>query len=783
MVLLKLLRFGDMLAARLLVITSLFMLLCLSGQAQSVGLVLSGGGASGLAHVGVLKALEENAIPIDYITGSSIGALVGGLYAAGYSPAEIEALVTGEHFRKLIRGDIEDKYVYYFRKPAPNASWVSIRLSSDSAFLETSIPTSFINPASLDLELMNLFDPAGQASNYDFDSLFVPFRCVASDIENKKTILFDSGNVNTAVRASMSYPLYLKPIRLNDMLLFDGGLYNNFPTDIMRDVFAPEVIIGCNVSSNEDPPREDDFLSQLRNMVVSKTNYELDGDSCVLIEPVVLYGTFNFNHQQENIDSGYAAATRKMEEIKQKVHRRIHHKVVSEQRSAFNAKKRPLVFTEYNYQGLTKVQSSYVSRILKPKKTNTLSFEELKKGYYRLYENDKIDRLFPYASITANDSTYKLTLLVKKQKNLSFDFGGNVSSRPINTGYIGIGYNTLNKTGISFYANAYFGKLYASVLGKARIDVPTRFPLYIEPVVTINRWNYFKSRATFFEDNNSLFLIQNEQYASLNATFAVTNKSKCTLGGGLVSLRDDYYQTRTFGQDDITDKTLFFGPTAYASFEKNSLNDKLYPNSGSALRLSFRYTEGEETYNPGTTSQEQVILRPLHDWVDLKGSYDLYYKSKGVIRLGLYAEAHYSDMELFSNYTSSVLRSPAFQPTPESQTLFLETFRAYQYAAIGHKFIINIMRHIDLRLEGYLFQPYRFVVNQSIPGLRPSEASNFEKRYTLATANAVYRSPFGPISLSLNYYHNVPEISVDDRTPLTFLFHFGYIIFNDKALK
>jgi len=772
-----------MLAARLLVTTIICALLSFTGRAQSVGLVLSGGGASGLAHVGVLKALEENGIPIDYITGASIGALVGGLYAAGYSPAEIEALLTGEHFKSIIRGNIEDKYIYYFRKPAPNASWVSIRLSSDSTFLETSIPTSFINPAALDLELMNLLDPASEACHYDFDSLFVPFGCVAADIANKTSIVFDSGNVNMAVRASMSYPLYLKPIRINDILLFDGGLYNNFPTDVMHDVFHPDIIIGSNVSSNEDPPQEDDFLSQLRNMVVSKTNYELKGDSCILIEPIVNYGTFNFNHQIENIDSGYTATKRQMEEIKEKVHRRIHHKVVSERRNAFNNTKHPLVFTDYEYQGLTKVQGSYVNRILRPKKTNTLTFNEFKKGYYRLYENDKIARLFPYATIQPNDSTYKLHLLIKKEKNLSFDFGGNVSSRPINTGYIGVGYNTLNKTGMRFYANAYFGKLYASVLAKARIDIPTRFPIYIEPVVTINRWNYFKSRATFFEDNNSLFLIQNEQYAYMNASFAVSNKSKCTLGGGVMSLRDDYYQTRTFGQDDITDKTLFFGPTAYASFEKNSLNDKLYPNSGAAIRLSVRYTQGEETYNPGTTSEEQVILRNLHDWVDLKAYYDVYYKSRGTIRLGFYAEAVYSDMELFSNYTASVLRSPAFQPTPESKTLFLETFRAYQYAAVGHKFIINIMRNIDLRLEGYLFQPYRFVINQNAAGLSPAEATNFERRLTIATANAVYRSPFGPVSVSLNYYHNVPEISVDDRTPLTFLFHFGYILFNDKALK
>ena len=127
-----------------------------------------------MAHVGVLKALEENSIPIDYITGTSIGALVGGMYAAGYSPNEIERLLTGDEFKQLAVGEIADQYVYYFRKPMPSASWVTIKFSSLSNFLETSIPTSFINPAALDLELMNYLDEASGASNYQFDSLFVP---------------------------------------------------------------------------------------------------------------------------------------------------------------------------------------------------------------------------------------------------------------------------------------------------------------------------------------------------------------------------------------------------------------------------------------------------------------------------------------------------------------------------------------------------------------------------------------------------------------------------------
>lgn len=754
------------------------------GRAQSVGVVLSGGGASGWAHIGVLKALEEQSIPIDYITGSSIGALIGGMYAAGFSPEAIEAIMASDDYKRLAEGAIEDQYIYFFRKPPANASFFSFRLSSDSNFLQTSIPTSFINPAAMDLELMNMLEPAAQLANYNFDSLFVPFRCNASDIEDKEVVVFSSGNLNRAIRASMSYPLYLEPLRVNDKLLFDGGLYNNFPTDIMRDVFAPDVIIGSNVSSNEDPPREDDAISQLRNMVVSKTNYELSDECCVLIEPKVNSSTFDFSNPDVKIDSGYQAAMRAMPDIKEKVHRRVHAKVVAEQRNAFNTEKIPLTFSEIEYQGVNKSQSSYVGLLMKPKKNDVLTMDDFRKRYYRLQESDKVRRIFPYPTRMKSDSTYVLKLEIKKERNLLLEFGGNISSRPINTGYVGIGYSTMNNTGSSFFANTYFGKLYTSVMGMGRIDIPTQFPIYLEIAGALNRWNYYQSRATFFENNNSLFLIQNEQYGRVDVAFAFSNKTKFTLGGGAVSLRDDYYQTPDFGEESITDKTTFGGPTLRAAFEKNSLNKKQYANAGSALELSIRYTEGEESYNPGTTSLDQTRLINTHNWFDFKSAYDWYYKSRGFLRLGVYAEAVYSNMELFSNYSASSLRSPAFQPTPESKTLFLETFRAYQYAALGHKFIFNLTKSIDFRMEGYIFQPYSFadlVTENNVQVFK--RTTNLDRRYTIATANAVYHSPVGPVSVSVNYYHNLPEISVDERTPITLLFHFGYILFNDRALK
>ena len=142
---------------------------------QKVGLVLSGGGAGGMAHIGVIKALEENNIPIDYVAGSSMGALIGAMYAIGYSPEQMEKLVQSEQFRNWAYGNIEDKYVYYFKKAEDNASWLTFKLSLDSS-LETTLPTNLVNPIPIDFALMELMAPAAAAAHYNFDSLMIPFQ-------------------------------------------------------------------------------------------------------------------------------------------------------------------------------------------------------------------------------------------------------------------------------------------------------------------------------------------------------------------------------------------------------------------------------------------------------------------------------------------------------------------------------------------------------------------------------------------------------------------------------
>ena len=187
-------------------------------QAQKVGLVLSGGGAKGMTHIGIIRALEENNIPIDYITGTSMGAIIGSLYAMGYSPDDMEALLRSEDFKRWYSGNVEEKYIYYFKKNPPTPEFINIRISLKDSLKNVKpqfFPTSIVDPIQMNIVFLQLFGQATAASKANFDSLYIPFRCIASDVYNKRPLILRKGDLGDAVRASMSFPAMFKPIEID----------------------------------------------------------------------------------------------------------------------------------------------------------------------------------------------------------------------------------------------------------------------------------------------------------------------------------------------------------------------------------------------------------------------------------------------------------------------------------------------------------------------------------------------------------------------------------------
>lgn len=754
-------------------IFSALLLLSPQMQAQKVGLVLSGGAASGAAHIGVLKALEENHIPIDYITGTSMGALIGSLYAMGYSPDQIETLVKSEQFRNWSEGIIDQKFAYYFKRDDNNASWISFKISDSS--LTSILPTNLISPIVMDFGTMEIAGGPSAAAKYNFDSLFVPFRCVASDIELKQSVVFNKGDLAEAVRASMSYPFYIKPITVNGKLLYDGGLYNNFPSNIMYDDFYPDFIIGSNVTGNNPPPSEDDVYSQIKSMLQSKSNYTIQCEAGVIIEPKTDVGLFNFKNVDPIIDSGYVAAMRQMDFIKQMVERRVEPIELAAKRNQFKLKQPQMLFDEIHIDGLNKKQTEYAQRILRHK-NRLINLDDLKEGYFRLASDNKIKSIYPKAVYNEKTGNYDLFLRVKKERNFVTYFGGNFSNKPISEGFLGVQYNYLGRFAMGVQANAYFGKLYSSVQFKTRFDFPFKTPLYIEPNFVWNKWDYYKSSNAFLEDVRPAYLIQSETFGDLNLGFPTGKKGRIVTGVGFAELFDKYYQTNNFSQQDTADKTFFDAATAQAYYEINSLNRKQYANQGEYLKFRVRYVNGLERNKPGSTTVVDTLYQydNYHEWVTFKLTGERYFNRRGTLKIGLFGEAAYSSQTLFNNYTSSILSAPAFQPTPDSRTVFLENYRTHKYVAGGIKFVVNIRKNIELRAEAYIFQPYQVMIKTA--DLKVDYGEPFALQHYIGSGAVVWHTPVGPMCFSVNYYDQVKE-------PFSILFHFGYILFNKRALE
>ena len=750
--------------------------------AQKVGLVLSGGGASGIAHIGVIKALEENHIPIDYITGTSMGAFIGALYAAGYTPEEMEKIVTSPAYRRIATGTISSNDIYYFKQKELEASWITFRFSLDTSII-TSIPTHLVSPIPIDFALMQYFSATTAAAHSSFDSLFIPFRCVASDIVAKKPYIFKNGNLGQAVRASISYPFYLKPLVINGKMLFDGGLYNNFPANIMEKDFHPGVVLGSNVSGNIPPPAEDNILSQIKNMLMTKTSYKLSGKGLIII-PNVEAGILTADNPQALIDSGYNAAMRQMPAILKMVHRRVDSAQLAQRRQAFLNREHPLVFNTLTIHGLKPSQQRYMKSILFDNK-KTLSLNRMEKRYYKVATDPDIHNIYPLAKLNDSSGYYDFDASIREEKHFSASFGGVISNRPISEGYVGAQYNHLGREEINISGNTYFGKLYTSALVNARIYLPASLPIYIEPCLIYNRWDYFTSSTEFFEDIQPPYLIQRDEYGKLDLGIPAGMMSKIVAGGSIVNLTNTYYQTVKFSPKDTADRTEFDATTAYLKFETNTLNHKQYATAGTRILVQGQYVNGKELYYPGSLEIGRQELVQLHEWGQLQFSFDSYYKQRGLLRLGVYLEGVYSyslypvnspkPLETyFTNYTATALMAPAFQPIPESQTLFLPNYRAYNYLAGGTKLIISFKPHIDLRFEGYIFLPYQSINN--VNGIA-QYGKPFATKHYIGVASVVYNSPIGPVALSLNYFDSDPLNS------LSILFHIGFIIFNDKSIN
>ena len=739
---------------KVLALIIILLLLPVMAQAQKVGLVLSGGGAKGLTHIGIIRALEENNIPIDYITGTSMGAIVGSLYAMGYSPDDMEALLKSEDFKRWYSGEVEEKYMYYFKKDLPTPDFLNIRLSfRDSLNIKPQfLPTSVVDPIQMNLVFIDLYARATASCGGDFDKLFVPFRCIASDLYNKKQLVMRKGDLGDAVRASMSFPFMFKPIEIDNVLAYDGGIYNNFPTDVMRNDFHPDIIIGSVVAANPTKPKENDLMSQIENMVMQKTDYSVpESDGILMTFKYDDVNLMDFQRIDELHDIGYNRTMSMMDSIKSRIHRRVNYDNIRLRRLVYKSNYPELRFKNILISGANAQQQAYIKKEFHASDEKEFTYEDVKRGYFRLLSGNMISEIIPHAVFNPEDDTYDLHLKVKLEDNLSVRIGGNVSTTSSNQIYLGVSYQNLNYNAKEFTLDGQLGKVYNNIQLMGKIDFATTIPTSYRLIASISTFDYFKKEKLFSKKDKPAFNQKDERFVKLKAGLPFLSSKRAEFGIGIAKIQDRYFQKSVIDFDkDKYDKSeyTFFGGSI--SFNGSTLNTRQFPTQGSHEELVAQIYTGKERFYPGENTDNKKLNEERHSWLQLSYMKEKYHRMSKNWTLGWYLKALYSSRNFSENYTATMMQAGEFAPTAHGQLMYNEAFRANQYVGVGIRPIYRLSQMFHVRGEFYGFMPIFPIERNSINKAYYGKA--FSRFEYLGELSIVCQLPFGAISAYVNHY-------------------------------
>lgn len=723
-------------------------------QAQKVGLVLSGGGAKGMTHIGIIRALEENNIPIDYITGTSMGAIIGSLYAMGYSPDDMEALLRSEDFKRWYSGQVEPEYGYYFKQNRPTPEFFNIRFSfKDSLHIKPQIlPTSMVNPIQMNLVFVELFARATAACSGDFNRLFVPFRCIASDVYNKKPLIMRRGDLGDAVRASMSFPFVFKPIEIDSVLAYDGGIYNNFPTDIMREDFKPEVIIGSVVAANPGKPKENDLMSQLENMIMQKTDYTLpDSLGIIMTFKYDDVSLLDFDRLQELHDIGYNRTISLMDSIKGRIHRRVSAENVRLRRLVYRSNLPQFRFRDIYIEGANPQQQAYIKKEFHDEDHEVFTYEDLKRGYFRLLSDNMISEIIPHAVYDSENDLYSLHLKVKMEDNFSVRMGGSVSTTSSNQIYLGLGYQDLNYYSKEITLDGQIGKVYNNAQLMAKIDLPPRIPTSYRLIASLSTFDYYKKDKLFSKNDKPSFNSKDERFVKLMVALPFLANKRAEISIGYGKLQDNYFQSSVINFDkDRSDRSTYNLLGGAIGFYGSTLNARQYATKGYFEKLVAQVFSGKEKFIPGNPTETSVTTKERQSWLQISYMKYAYHTMSPKFTLGWMAEMLYSSKNFSENYTATMLQAADFSPTPHSKLMYNEAFRANQFLAAGIKpiFVFNDM--FQFRSEFYGFVPIFPIKKNALNKAYYGKA--FSRFEYIGEISVICQLPFGAISAYVNHY-------------------------------
>jgi NTE family protein len=740
-----------------------------------IGVVLSGGGAKGAAHVGFLQALEEAGIVPDFIVGTSVGALVGGYYAAGWSPMEMKAVLATEAFEMRVKGIAP--WEFGFKQRAANPSFFEVKLATGGGLLKGNL----ISSLPMDWALMEELGPADGYARGRFDQLLVPFRSVASDVVMKQDSVFSRGNLAMAIRASIAFPFYLKPVWMDGKPLYDGGLYNNFPLDVMEEEFHPDFIIGCRVVDDVIPLESDDLAIQIEAMVSRLPKSFEPSHRIVVIEPQMEVGTFDFNLSGDAVAAGVQATTDQIPQILSQLLEQGWRPdssltSMSKRRNEFRQKLPAFQVGQVSVRGLKMNQQRYVESLVLGRVAQERT-ESVKRNLFLLASDEHIGDVRPSAAYDDSTGLFNVLVNVREERDLALEAGGNVSSRPVSFGYASARYSRFGRVPMTLKFSSSFGSLYSAASLDGRFDFHGTVPWAVQPYYLLHRWNYVRSFSTFFQDVRPSFLVANEVEYGLRWLIPTGNRSVFEIHQARLKTTDFTYPDWEFNPSDTTDVERFSGWVVGVDWGRNALDSKQFARRGNARSLKIKRFEGSnesvfESHNPFISRVDSTVSSG--GFYRLAADVEQYVTAKtNRLSLGFKGMVRLSDEGVRSTYRSTLVQATPMEPMPGAKSLFLEKFRGFNFVGLGAVIDVGILGSaLRWRTECHgMFSWSRLVDSSKGPSIRGNRDNRF-----MAGTWLVSESQVGLFSLGAEYYQ-------DERNPLLVEFSWGYRLFQASVRR
>ncbi|MCU1725753.1 patatin-like phospholipase family protein [Pseudomonas sp. 7P_10.2_Bac1] len=603
----------------------IFLLVCLTPLAlfaadkpqPKIGLVLSGGAARGLAHVGVLKALEEQGIHIDAIAGTSMGAVIGGLYASGYKIDELEKLALSIDWQQALSDSPAREDIPFRRKQDDRDFLVRQKLSfRDDGSL--GLPLGVIQGQNLSLLLESLL--AHSSDVRDFDKLPIPFRAVATDIVNGEKVVFRKGHLPQVIRASMSIPAVFAPVEINGQLLVDGGMVDNIPVDVAREMGVDRVIvvdIGTPLRGRKELNTVFDILNQSITLM-TRSNSEVQLATLkpddVLIKPsLASIGATDFGRSEDIINAGYRAT-----QILENRLASLRQPADAQLSIARSAEERTPVITAIKIENDSKIDDSVIRYYIRQPVGEPLDLARLQRDMGTLYGLDYFDQVQYRVVHKGQERTLVISARAKRSGTDFLRLGINLSDDMHGDSAFNLGasyrVNGINRLGAEWLTRVQIGdkqELYSEFYQP--LDAGSRF--FVAPYINAQSQN-----VEAILDNDPIAEYRLERYGfGLNLGRQIGNSGEIRVGVGEAWGKADV----RIGERDLP-STSFTEGFYDVKYSFDSLDNVYFPHTGEDISLNFRQFDpalgSDERYRQWEFNLDKALSSGPNTWI-LGGRY------------------------------------------------------------------------------------------------------------------------------------------------------------------